>query len=122
LTNEPEYIRWKESPDENAGPLRAMIGDNRQNTQAERFKFLPGTYFLPDSIVDFQKIRAVPCDEIKKLEVVASLDSPFAEAVLARFSRYFGRLGIPDIDKNIVLSRLQALRIQNSGSPNAAPV
>jgi hypothetical protein len=26
---------------------------------------------------------------------------------LARFSRYFGRLGTPDIDKNVVIARLQ---------------
>lgn len=108
VTSLPEYVNWKANPATNAGPLRAMIGDNRGDAQPERFKFLPGTYFLPDSIVDFQRLRAVSPDDVSKLEVVASLDSPFAEAALARFSRYFGRLGTPDIDKNVVINRLQA--------------
>lgn len=108
LTGEPEFAKWKQNPKENVGLLKAIIGDNRQDSQPERFKFLPGTYFLPDSVVDFQQLKAVPAEEILRLEVIASLDSPFAEAVLARFSRYFGRLGTPDIDKNVVLTRLQA--------------
>lgn len=109
LTAETEYTNWKENPSASTDPMKALIGDNRKDTQSERFKFLPGTYFFPDSIVDFQRLRAVPADDIKGLEVIASLDSPFAEAVLARFSRYFGRLGTPDIDKIVVLKRLEAL-------------
>jgi hypothetical protein len=37
------------------------------------------------------------------------LDSPFAEALLARFSRYFGRLGMPDLDVAVLLQRLRAV-------------
>ena len=43
------------------------------------------------------------------LERLASLDSPFAEALLARFSRYFGRLGTPDLDVAVLLQRLRAV-------------
>jgi CheY-like chemotaxis protein len=119
LSEEPEYAAWKANPNTNAGPLKAMIGDNRSDAQSERFKFLPGTFFLPDSIIDFQKLRTVLPDELKNLEVIASLDSPFAEAVLARFSRYFGRLGTPDIDKNVVINRLQAVAARSA--PGQAP-
>jgi hypothetical protein len=110
LTKESEYGKWKTNPTENEvlSALKSIIGDNRQKAQSERFKFLPGTYFFPDSVVDFQQLKAVAQSKITKMEAVASLDSPFAESVLARFSRYFGRLGTPDIDKNVVLSRLQA--------------
>lgn len=107
LTEESEYINWKQNPGENAGDLKAVIGDNRKNAQSERFKFLPGTYFLPDLLIDFQSLKATPPDEAEKLKVIASLDSPFAEAVLARFARYFGRLGTPDIDKQVVIKRLE---------------
>ncbi len=116
LNAEPEYANWKANPTTNVDPLKAVIGDNRQKAQSERFKFLPGTFFLQDSIVDFQKLRTVSPDELKKLEVIASLDSPFAEAVLARFSRYFGRLGTPDIDKNVVINRLQAVATRSSAA------
>lgn len=122
LNAEPEYVSWTQNTAKNAGSLRAMIGDNRQDTQSERFKFLPGTYFFPDSVVDFQKLKAITPAEILKLEVVASLDSPFAEAVLARFSRYFGRLGTPDIDKNVVLNRLEAARVRNIPSKGSVPL
>lgn len=108
LTGETEYLNWKQNPAANAGPLKSLIGDNRQNTQSERFKFLPGTYFLPDLVVDFQRLKSVTPDKCGGLQVVATLDSPFAEAVLARFARYFGRLGTPDIDKNVVIDRIQA--------------
>ena len=106
LTSLPEYASWK-ADFTNTVPLKAMIGDNRQDVQSERFKFLPGTFFLPDSMVDFQKLQAVSPYVLKDMEIIASLDSPFAEAVLARFSRYFGRLGTPDIDKNVVITRLK---------------
>lgn len=108
LAGEPEYTNWIKNPKANAAQLIALIGDNRDNAQSERFKFLPGTFFFPDSVVDFQRLYAVPPLELAKLKVIASLDSPFAEAVLARFSRYFGRLGTPDIDKIVFLNRLQA--------------
>jgi CheY-like chemotaxis protein len=121
LTSLPEYANWKANPTNEVGPLKAMIGDNRQNVQSERFKFLPGTYFLPDSIVDFQMLRAVSPDAVKQLETVASLDSPFAEAVLARFSRYFGRLGTPDVDKNVVINRLQATLERNAAQQDPSP-
>ena len=43
------------------------------------------------------------------LERLASLDSPFAEALLARFTRYFGRLGTPDLDVAVLLQRLRTV-------------
>lgn len=108
LTGEVEYLEWIKNP-ANTAKLKCLIGDNREDMPSERFKFLPGTYFFPDSVVDFQRLRAVPAGDVMKLEAIASLDSPFAEAMLAGFSRYFGRLGTPDVDKNVVLKRLEAL-------------
>jgi CheY-like chemotaxis protein len=126
LASEPEYLAWKEKPAANIGGLNALIGDNRQDAQSERFKFLPGTFFFPDSVVDFQRLQAIPPNELAKMEVIASLDSPFAEALLARFSRYFGRLGTPDIDKNVLINRLQSalgrsVAIAAAASPVVAP-
>jgi CheY-like chemotaxis protein len=117
LTEEAEFQSWKQNPNENAS-LKALIGDNRERVQSERFKFLPGTYFLPDLVMDFQHLKAMPESEVAKLEVIASLDSPYAESVLARFARYFGRLGTPDIDKQIVLNRLQVAQAQNPTQTN----
>ncbi len=122
LVEQTEYLKWKQdSSFANAESLKALIGDRRKNIQSERFKFLPGTFFIPDSIVDFQRLRAVSLEDLAKLEVVASLDSPFAEAVLARFARYFGRLGTPDIDKDVVLNRLQAAIVTRAAISHTPP-
>ncbi len=117
LAEEAEFQSWKQNPNASSS-LKALIGDNRERSQSERFKFLPATYFLPDLVLDFQHLKALPESEIAKLEVIASLDSPYAESVLARFARYFGRLGTPDIDKQIVLNRLHAAQAQNSTQTN----
>lgn len=123
LESQKEYADWLKNQSGASKPLEALIGDNRTGKrevktheeaaevfklQPERFKFLPGTFFMPDLVVDFQQLRSIPCAELANFQPLASLDSPFAEAVLARFSRFFGRFGTPDIDKTIVLARLQA--------------
>ncbi|MDD3645556.1 MAG: hypothetical protein PHR19_08525 [Bacteroidales bacterium] len=89
--------------------LEKLIKNNRRG-QSERYKFLPGTYFVPDLVVDFQQLKSVSNEcLVSEFEPIASLDSPFAESLLAGFSRYFGRLGTPDIDEQVVLKRLQSL-------------
>ncbi len=46
--------------------------------------------------------------EDKAINIVASLDSPYAEKVVAQYGRYFGRLGTPDLNIELVLDRLSA--------------
>jgi hypothetical protein len=43
--------------------------------------------------VDLQQLVTLARAQMDSFEHLASLDSPFAEALLARFARYFGRLG-----------------------------
>lgn len=111
LSYQEEYINWKsagETPSKaSLDSLDKLIGDNRQR-QPERFKFLPGTFFLPDLVVDFQQLRSIDTKTLTAFEAIATLDSPFAEAMLARFSRYFARVGTPDIDRQLVIKRLNA--------------
>jgi CheY-like chemotaxis protein len=115
LAGHVEYCTWQQSNQADSEALKCLIGDNRKKTQPERFKFLPGTFFLPDLVVDFQELRAVPHGDVERLKAVASLDSPFAEAVSARFARYYGRLGTPDLDKDVVIGRLGAESLGRSG-------
>ena len=118
LTEQPEFTGWKETlpePSNNVKRrLESLLGNNRQDGQAERFYFLPGALTLPDLVVDFQQLTTLPRDRASDLERRASLDSPFAEAFLARFARYFGRLGTPDLDVDSVVYRLD----QQFGSQN----
>lgn len=87
--------------------LSRLLSDNRK-TQPERFKFLPGTFFLPNLVVDFQFLVQVPLAAAEKMSREATLDSPYVEALLARFSRYYGRLGVPNLDIEIVMGRLSS--------------
>ena len=123
LSEQGEYASWSAcstNPSRTViDSLEKLIGDNRKGQQ-ERFKFLPGTFFLPDLLIDFQQLKSVSVESIGGYEAIATLDSPFAESVLARFTRYFGRLGTPDVDGKVVLNRLQAA-LKSTATPVVDP-
>lgn len=120
LAETSEYLIWDKEAKDKA--IKDLIGDNRKplekgsRVQADRFKFLPGTFFLDDCLVDFQDIATIDHAELLKLERVACLDSPFAEALLSRFTRYFSRLGTPDISKASVLGRLSSVKSRQAAA------
>jgi CheY-like chemotaxis protein len=115
LTEQTEYLSWKNQDANSESKLKELIRDHRNGLQPLRYKFLPGTFFLPDTVVDFQMLSTVTTKELDSMICKASLDSPFAEATLTRFSQYFGRLGAPDIDPQVVLNRI--LRTEKLHSP-----
>lgn len=103
LVDREEFKNWSQKKDASAiQRLESLIGDGR----GDRFKFLPRAFFIPDLVVDFQQLRTLGFESLKNFKQVATLDSPFAESVVARFSRYFNRLGTPDLDKAVVINRL----------------
>jgi len=99
--------------------LRSLLCDNRQikGIQAERYKFLPGTSFLPNLIIDYQKLSQVPVGEIHPengFMRIATLDTPFAEAMQSRYIRYYGRIGTPDLEwDNLVNDMIEILPKKN---------
>ena len=119
LTDQEEFEEWQScvrARDDDESKIKnveqrlvSLLRNNRGNKyQPERYFFLPSAMDIPNLVVDYQKLEAVCKDEFEKRNWlrVASLDSPFAEELLTRFARYFGRIGTPDLDTNIVLSRL----------------
>lgn len=115
LSEQPEYVEFAQNPGDRKakGKIKSLLNDNREGKQPERFKFLPSVIDLPDMVVDFQQLMAITLDEFNslkeqgKLERIASLDSPYAEALIARFTRYFGRLGVPDLHIGLIADRLK---------------
>ncbi len=110
LSEQVEYTTWREDlanpkPDVES-KLKSLLKNRREKFQPERFFYLPGALILPDLLVDFQSLIALPREQTNGLKRLASLDSPFAEAVTSRFARYFGRLGTPDLDVDFVIARL----------------
>lgn len=87
--------------------LENLIKSNRKDTQEGRFHFLPGTFFLPDLVIDFKNLITIPENKICQLERIASIDNPFAEAIIAKFSKFYSRIGLPEVDFDEVLQRLQ---------------
>lgn len=114
LIEQEEYQTWvaKNHSKKSRTPLEDLLGNNRKHgRQPDRYHFLPGVMSLPGLVVDFQAVKMVTYEQLsdpKTLKRIASLDSPFAECLLVRFTRYYGRIGTPDLDLNIVLDKLKA--------------
>lgn len=72
----------------------------------QRYKFLPGTFFLPDCVIDFQDLMSHPIEIADDYEAVCSLDNPYREEILQLFSRYYGRIGTPDYDLDPIWERI----------------
>lgn len=118
LEGQEEYTYWREH-DSNTSKTRLerLMGNNREQGQADRFHFLPGALTLPDLIVDFQLLATLSYEDLGTLERVSSLDSPFAEALIARFTRYWSRVGTPDLDLGAVLTRLRSGTASSEAPP-----
>jgi CheY-like chemotaxis protein len=111
LDEQQEYERWTEKlplPSRSVtGDMTNLLRNNRAKAQPDRYFFLPAAVTLPDLVVDFQQIESIAGGDLADLKPLASLDSPFAEALVARFVRYFGRVGTPDLNIDAVMARLR---------------
>ena len=109
LAEQPEYKAWNEKQlQPPPGKLRRLLGNNRTK-QPDRYFYLPGALSVPDLVVDFQKVVSIAPDDcgFSGLDRLATLDSPFAEALVSRFTRLFGRIGTPDLDMCRLTTRLR---------------
>jgi hypothetical protein len=108
-----DVVAWRScsgSSGERKTAERRVVELVRQQTggQSDRWLFLPQALDIPDLIVDMQRLTTLPVAETSFLERVASLDSPFAEAAVNRFNRYYGRIGTPDLDSDGAFARFKA--------------
>lgn len=71
-----------------------------------RYFFLPKTPFIDNCIVDFQKVESISYDELKGYEIVATLDSPFVQALTSSFNNYYARIGFPDYDVKSIFENI----------------
>ena len=104
LTSTKEYSAYKQAPSKEK--KNALM--NLMTPKMERYFFLPRTPFIENRIVDFQQKISIPFETLQRFKRVARLDSPFAEACLAKFSRYSGRIGTPDLDTDLIMSNLDS--------------
>jgi hypothetical protein len=73
----------------------------------ERYFFLPPTPFLEPFLIDFQKKETINYEQLDAdFECITSLDDPMSQAVIAKYMRYYSRVGYRDLDTDYVLSKL----------------
>lgn len=75
-----------------------------------RYHYLPAFREIPDLVIDLQDVQSIAAGELDSLTPIASLVSPFAEALLIQHSHYRGRIGVPDLDLELTKQRLVADR------------
>lgn len=73
----------------------------------ERYHYLPGVWDIPHLIVDFQALEHLDLPTVRGFQCLATLASPFAEALGSRFTRYIGRIGTPDLDIETLIADLR---------------
>ena len=109
-----QYQDWIAEEDPSNTKRKALISILRApdstlpGKQAGRHYFLPGALDLPNLVLDFQQTYSRPIDTLTDLAKIATLDSPFAEAVVSSYTRFLGRVGAPDLDVDKVLDGLKS--------------
>ena len=77
--------------------------------KSDRYYYLPKTNFINHLVVDFQHLYSEDIANLAdKYSKVASLDSPFAECLQDKFSRYNSRIGTPDLNRDEVIAKMIA--------------
>lgn len=103
-----EYKNWmKKDTGTTRKKLLSLLRSRPDKGQEDRYHYLPAAWQTPDLIVDLQRIKYISYDRLEKCTKVASLDSPFSEALANRFNRYIGRVGTPDLDFDAALDRMR---------------
>lgn len=108
LSEFSEYDDWiKKETDATKQKLRNLLRSRPNKGQPDRYHYLPAAWQIPDLIVDIQRILYIPYARLDAYTKMASLDSPFSEALINRFNRYMGRVGTPDLDFDAALDRMR---------------
>lgn len=100
---EEQLLKVNKSPlNEAMASVRSLV----KGTAGDRFMFLPETFFIQNSIIDFQSTVTHPFDKADEFETLCSMDNPYREEILQMFSKYFGRIGTPDYDKEVLWNEI----------------
>lgn len=121
LASETVEVReWIQSPSETKKRKVEGLAKNNRDKSPDRYHFLPGVWDIPDLVIDFQALEYPTLGALKGFYCLATLASPFAESLGVRFQRYIGRLGVPDLDLEVVLTALDG-RLGGASGGSTAP-
>jgi hypothetical protein len=71
-----------------------------------RYCYFPEFRTIPDLMLDLERVQSIPFVELKQFRRVASLVRPYYDALLARHSQFRGRIGVPELNSEVVRQRL----------------
>lgn len=118
LEDHEKYIAWRGEylAEKNKGKAAHNRGKGEWNSLRQdvltstrgQFHYLPRFREIPDLVIDLEDVCAEPEERLADYVSVASLSSPFAESLLAQHSHYRGRIGVPDLDAELIQQRLIA--------------
>ncbi len=103
LSETKEFKKYQENTSKNNKKELLKLIESRKT---DRFFFLPGTVFIDNLLIDFQRTNMIKSEDLGQYENFAKLDYPFAESMLSSFIRYYNRIGFPDLDSELVLSQI----------------
>ena len=104
LTETEEYKKYQKNKEKYVDSFKQFINSGK----GDRYFFLPQTPFIENRIIDFQRKEIVSYEELlNNFERIAKLDNPFAQSMAATYSRYYNRIGFPDIDSEYILSIIE---------------
>src|ERR1017187_8782128 len=91
--------KWSKKSTEQIDQLRRRIKANPEVGKPEgRYWFLPQFLQMPDVYCDFMRLESLPyADVLAKFEPFAVLDTPFAEALQACFTKFYSAVGIGNL-------------------------
>lgn len=110
LETHQKYLGWtraKAKGNTAKGEWNELRKDVLMATQG-RYHYLPAFRDIPDLVIDLENVRSVTVDVLEAMEPIASLVSPFSEALLVQHSHFRGRIGVPDLDADLIKERLEA--------------
>lgn len=121
LSEAPLITRWVEagSPLKGAKERNAALAMFRNDSA--RYRILPKYLDIPDLLVDFEIVQSTPLDEVRAWTRVATLDSPFAEAILTSHGHTVARIGTPDIDLENIKQSLGLIEKGKAADQNSIP-
>lgn len=103
LTETKEYKRYNQNKDKYTESFKRFINSSK----GDRYFFLPQTPFIENRVIDFQNTEVVSYEQLcANFERRAKLDNPYAQSMLATYTRYYNRIGFPDIDCDYILGLL----------------
>jgi hypothetical protein len=99
----PPFADWRAQPSEKKWSKVEPV----LRGKLPRYEFLPEFVEIPDLVVDLEQVLAIPHQDLANTSVIASLSSPYTEALLTKYSHFRGRIGTPDLDIPSLRQRLQ---------------